>query len=145
MLWKWSTGLTDRSKPSRAYLNQLLGKFAITDSFCYDVEVWQRKEDHSDGKEHRLHLEMYENIRAHVGIESTHQLDIRTEHLDLNLFSYKIQVHQRLSTLIEQHFDFVNEICRHIDEQHFNVKRFVFTAEAHFWLDGYFNWQNYCI
>lgn len=65
---------------------------------------------------------------------------------DLNLFPYKISVVQQLnSESIEQRLHFSNQLLEKIDEGEINPHQIWFTDEAHFYLNGYVNSQNYRI
>ncbi|GBN73493.1 hypothetical protein AVEN_245442-1 [Araneus ventricosus] len=65
---------------------------------------------------------------------------------DLQLFPYKIQIHQRLSQRsVEQRLEFANTIVEMIDNDQFDVNMLWCSDEAHFHLDGYVNRQNWLI
>lgn len=62
----------------------------------------------------------------------------------LQCFPYKIQIAQQLTDVaIEKRMDFAGEICQMIDEHTIDINMIIFTDEAHFWLDGYVNRQNF--
>ncbi|GBM20403.1 hypothetical protein AVEN_222107-1 [Araneus ventricosus] len=57
---------------------------------------------------------------------------------DLQLFPYKIQIHQRS---VEQRLEFVHTIVEMIDNDQFDVSMLWCSDEAHFHLNGYVNWR----
>ncbi|GBN35678.1 hypothetical protein AVEN_121275-1 [Araneus ventricosus] len=62
----------------------------------------------------------------------------------LRMFPYKIQSHQAIPTkAVRQRFDFANEILTVIDNEGFDVGCIWFTDEAHFYLNGFVNKQNW--
>ena len=62
----------------------------------------------------------------------------------LKLFPYKIQVLQQLSDFdMERRLDFSRSMIDMILRKSIKTKRIWFSDEAHFWLSGYVNNQNY--
>ena len=79
-----------------------------------------------------------------VGIkrESVRQIVVA----DLQLFPYRILIHQRLSQpLVEQRLEFTNIIVGMIDNDQFDVNTLCCSGEAHFHLDEYVHRQNWRI
>ncbi|GBM46850.1 hypothetical protein AVEN_271170-1 [Araneus ventricosus] len=75
-----------------------------------------------------------------IKLESARQIVVA----DLQLFPYKIQIHQRLSQRsVEQRLEFANTIVEMIDNDQFDVNMLWCSDEAHFHLDGYVNRQNW--
>lgn len=65
---------------------------------------------------------------------------------DLQQFPYKIQVLQQLTVAaVEKRMTFASEMCELVDQKSIDLNKIVFTDEAHFWLNGYENKQNYRI
>ena len=65
---------------------------------------------------------------------------------DLNLFAYKIQLLQHFPPNTEvKRLAFANKIADMIDNDEIDPRKIWFTDEAHFYLDGYINRQNYRI
>ncbi|EZA55534.1 hypothetical protein X777_03788 [Ooceraea biroi] len=63
---------------------------------------------------------------------------------DLSLFPYKIQTMQHLNEAsITQRLDFANTFIDQYDNGQIDPNFIWFSDEAHFWLDGYVNRQNY--
>lgn len=63
---------------------------------------------------------------------------------DLNLFPYKIQVHQQLKDVdVSRRLDFANLMLEKIEKNEINIKKIWFSDEAHFHLNGYVNKQNW--
>lgn len=65
---------------------------------------------------------------------------------DLGIYPYKIQVGQRLTEQDAlKRLEFGNQICESIDRNLIDITKVIFSDEAHFYLDGYVNRQNYRI
>lgn len=63
---------------------------------------------------------------------------------DLNLFAYKIQTHQPLSEASKaKRIDFANNVSDMAENLEIDVGDIWFTDEAHFYLDGFVNKQNW--
>ena len=63
---------------------------------------------------------------------------------DLNLFPYKIQVHQQLKDVdVNRRLDFANLMLEKIENKEIDISKIWFSDEAHFHLNGYVNKQNY--
>ena len=66
--------------------------------------------------------------------------------LDLKKFPYKIQMAQRLSDeAIQRRLFFASDFLELIDRHIVDPNRIIFSDEAHFWLDGFVNRQNFRI
>lgn len=62
----------------------------------------------------------------------------------LNLYPYKIQLFQELSPVdIDRRLEFASLMLQKILDRSINPKNICFSDEAHFWLTGYVNKQNY--
>ena len=150
-LRKWSSHYKNRSKPSPNTVEKLVEKFNKTGSVADDVE-WRKNKTRSARTP-----ELVESARQIAQEElsiSTRRLSQRLGvstttawkvlHEDLECFPYKIQVAQQLTgAAIEKRLDFAGEMCQLIDERAININKIIFTDEAHFWLDGYVNRQNF--
>ncbi|GBL81452.1 hypothetical protein AVEN_143726-1 [Araneus ventricosus] len=133
--------------PSVSTINRLIQKFERTGSVC----------DNMFGNMGRLlSIKTLEKIeRTHQVFERSPQTSIRKAAqqvgikresvrqivvADLQLFPYKIQIHQRS---VEQRLEFANTIIEMIDNDQFDVNMLWCSDEAHFHLDGYVNRQNW--
>jgi len=65
---------------------------------------------------------------------------------DLGIFPYKIQIGQPLTEQsCEKRYEFCTQVDAMIDDNEIDPANIIFTDEAHFWLNGYVNRQNYRI
>ncbi|GBM21266.1 hypothetical protein AVEN_149856-1 [Araneus ventricosus] len=139
--------------PSASTINRLIQKFERTGSVCDDmfgnvgrplsVKTPEKIERRSQVFE-RSPRTSIRKAAQQVGIkrESVRQIAVA----DLQLFPYKIQIHQRLSQRsVEQRLEFANTIVEMIDSDQFDVNMLWCSDEAHFHLDGYVNMQNWRI
>lgn len=64
----------------------------------------------------------------------------------LDFFPYKISIHQPLASRDQvRRFEFANHLLSLIDSGEIDLKKIWFSDEAHFWLHGYVNKQNFRI
>lgn len=149
----WSSKHKNRPKPLAATVRALIEKFERTGSVLDDKEALKTAEKTVRTPENMELLR--ESIETNPSLsirdlERDHSIPRSTVHRilrkDLGIFPYKIQVAQRLQEYdIERRLEFANTMCEMIDREHFDVNKIIFSDEAHFYLDGYVNRQNYRI
>ncbi|EFN69947.1 hypothetical protein EAG_00107, partial [Camponotus floridanus] len=62
----------------------------------------------------------------------------------IKLHPYKITTHQLLTEkAMEKRVEFCKVITNMFESEELDEKQIIFTDEAHFWLNGYVNKQNY--
>ncbi|GBL97367.1 hypothetical protein AVEN_170482-1 [Araneus ventricosus] len=139
--------------PSLSTVNRLIQKFKRTGSICDDMfgNVGRPLSVKTPEKIKRTHQVFERSPRTSIGKAAQH-VGIKRESVrqivvaDLQLFKYKIQIHQRLSQRsVEQRLEFANTIVEMIDNDQFDVNMLWYRDEAHFHLDGYVNRQNWRI
>ena len=65
--------------------------------------------------------------------------------MDLNIFPYKVSVGQPFSSnAIQRRYGFACQLDAMMEDKSINPRDIIFSNEAHFWLSGYVNQQNYC-
>lgn len=152
-LRKWSTAFKNKEKPSTTTVTKLIDKFERTGSVLDDVEARKSKPKTSRTPE------LLERVKQVVQEEpsiSTRRLSQRLNvsvttawkilNKDLKLHPYKIQVAQQLTPAsVEKRLHFAQDVCEMIDNGEMDASKIIFSDEAHFWLDGYVNRQNYRI
>lgn len=149
----WSTKHKNRAKPATTTVKALIQRFERTGSVADDKDLLKTAErtartpDNIDAVKDAIEENPNLSIRS-----ISRNLDLSSSSVqrilrkDLGIFPYKIQVGQRLERSdIERRFNFANEICQLIDEEGFDLNKIIFSDEAHFYLDGYVNRQNYRI
>lgn len=152
-LRKWSTEFKNRPKPSPATLEKLIEKFKRTGEVTDDVQ--SRKDKPRTSRTPEI-IESAREIAEQEPTISTRRLSQRIGvsrstawtilNKDLKLFPYKVQIAQQLTeAAVEKRLNFANEVCQLIDESKIDITKIIFSDEAHFWLDGYVNRQNYRI
>lgn len=147
----WSSAHKNRPKPSPSTLESLVIKFRETGSVADNHETRANRElpvrtpelieetRKIVSKEPTLSIR---NLARKIGVSSSTAWKICRK--DLELFPYKSQMLQRLSEQsIAKRMAFASEMCQLIDEKKIDINKIIFTDEAHFWLDGYVNNQNY--
>ena len=152
-LRKWSTTFKNRPKPSPTMVKKLIARFEKNGSIADDHEAKKTKQRTARTPEiieHTRELTIQNprislhQLASRMGISKTSAWRIMRD--DLKNFPYKIQMHQRLTdSAVEKRLSFAAECCQLIDEGLLDVDRIIFSDEAHFWLDGYVNRQNYRI
>jgi len=81
---------------------------------------------------------------ATLGLSATSVHRILTKSLDL--YPYKVSVHQPLDESHQRRrYDFANHLLALIDGNELDPTKIWFSDEAHFWLHGYVNKQNFRI
>jgi len=152
-LRKWSSKHKNRQKPSPKTLEALIAKFERLGTVADDLTG--RKERANSVRTPELIEEVREiaatepsiskrKLAQRIGVSDFTAWKIL--HDDLKLFPYKIQVGQRLSeAAIEKRKEFAAEVAQLIDSKEIDPDKIIFTDEAHFWLDGYVNRQNFRI
>lgn len=152
-LRKWSSAFKNKPKPSRSTVERLVERFKETGS------VMDNKDALRTAKRHVRTPDMIETVRGRICADPKKSVNdlardlnisassaYRILHDDLNLHPYKVQTLQRIDpSSVEKRFDFAAEICELIDRDELDPRKIIFTDEAHFWLDGYVNNQNYRI
>lgn len=150
---KFSTRNKNKQKPSNGCIQRLVQRFCKTGSVCDDIESKRTAQITARTKE------QIEKVREQFTEEPTTSIRRASQFLgiskstvhrilrdDLNQFPYKIQVLQRLSDdQIVRRLNFAADLVEDIDRKLVDPKKIIFTDEAHFWLDGYVNRQNYRI
>lgn len=152
-LRKWSSQFKNRSKPDAKMIDTLVKKFERTGSVLDDIESRKNKEKTARTPEiidevKRRHSESpnlsVRQLGQQAGTSSTTAWRILNK--DLELFPYKVQVAQQLTEkAVEKRLAFATDMCDLIDECKINTSEIIFSDEAHFWLEGYVNRQNYRI
>lgn len=153
LLRKWSSAFKNRPKPERNTVYALIEKFEKTGS------VGDDKESMASAIKTQRTPEKIEQARALMDQHPTtsvrklaQQVDVSVgtawaiNRKDLNIFPYKLQVGQPLTQeSCAKRLDFANAVCEALDDNEplFDPKKIIFSDEAHFWLDGYVNRQNY--
>jgi len=139
--------------PSIDTIKNLVEKFRRTGSVADDLEGRKNKEKTVRTPEiieqaMQLHEE---NPRLSIR-EMARELNISTftahkmRHEDMGHFAYKISTFQALGPNdIHRRLNFATEMCGLIDSKKLDIRRIIFTDEAHFHIDGYVNRQNYRI
>lgn len=150
---KWTTKFGKVPKPDRNTWIRLLERFRTTGSVANNKEAMKTAErtvrtpeiigDVSDAIDRNPKLSTRQIARDYKMSQATAS---RILSIDLGLHPYKIQTAQRLEPGDEERrVDFANIICELIDRKEIDTRKIIFTDEAHFWLDGYVNSQNYRI
>ncbi|GBM31455.1 hypothetical protein AVEN_39249-1 [Araneus ventricosus] len=132
--------------PSVSTINRLIQKFERTGSVCDDMfgNVGRALSVKTPEKIERTRQVSERSPRTSIS-KAAQQEGIKLESVrqivlaDLQLFPYKIQIHQRS---VEQRLEFANTIVEMIDNDQFGVNMLWCSDEAHFHLDGYANRQN---
>lgn len=152
-LRKWSTQFKNKPKPAQSTMRALIEKFERTGDTSDDIEA--RKHKPRTSRTPELVEEAREILREEPTI-STRKLSQRIGvsqgtawsllNKDLKLFPYKVQIGQQLTTAaVDKRYDFACDICQEIDDGNLDPTKIIFSDEAHFWLGGYVNRQNYRI
>lgn len=153
VLRKWRTFYGPGQKPSRSCVEKLVKRFYETGSVADNIEAKKTK---------RVTVRTPEMIDAARDIlinnssisvsELARELDTsqssayKMMRKDLNLHPYKVQMLQRIDQASEEkRMQFATDFCELIDTGKVDINKIIFTDEAHFWLDGYVNSQNYRI
>lgn len=150
-LRKWSSRHKNRPKPHVTTVKRLLEKFERTGSVADDPG--ERSNRPNTVRTPEI-IEQAKNIMKREPSLSTRKLaqelglSYRTAGRilkdDLKLFPYKLQVYQRLSDdAMIRRFNFAADMLELIDSKQIDPNKIIFSDEAHFWLDGYVNNQNF--
>lgn len=152
-LRKWSSKHKNRPKPTFQTITDLVDKFKRTGSVNYDTEArssMERTVRTPEIVENARKLVQEEpsissrRLSQRLRVSQTTAMKLLKE--DLACFPYKIQVGQQLTdAAVEKRYSFAGELCQMIDDKSIDITKIIFTDEAHFWLDGYVNRQNYRI
>lgn len=152
-LRKWSSQHKNRPKPGRLAIEKLIEKFKRTGSVEDDTEARSSKTktartpDLVESAKQMVEEEptiSSRRLSQRLNVSQSTAMKILRE--DLVCFPYKIQVAQQLTdAAVAKRFDFACEVCQQIDDNSIDIKKIIFTDEAHFWLDGYVNRQNFRI
>ena len=152
-LRKWSSRNKNRPKPDPKTVKRLVDKFERTGSVADDPGDRANRSNTARTPEI---IEKAKEIMKREPSLSTRKLAQelglsyrsagRILKDDLKLFPYKLQVYQRLSEVaITKRFNFAADILELVDTKQIDLTKIIFSDEAHFWLDGYVNNQNFRI
>lgn len=149
----WTTKHKNRPKPAPATITNLITKFERTGCLTDDKEAMKSSErtvrtpENIDKARELIEQDPSISIRnLSRSLDLSRSSGQRILREDLCIFPCKIQVGQRLEPAdIARRLEFANEICEMIDVHNFDPSKIIFSDEAHFWLDGYVNGQNYRI
>lgn len=150
---KWTTTFGKRPKPDRNIWIRTLERFKTTGSVANNIEAMKTAartvrtpeiiQEVSDAMDENPQLSTRQ-IRRDFNMSQ--KSASRILRIDLGLFPYKIQTAQRLEERDEQaRLDFANDVIDLTDRKKLDLNKIIFTDEAHFYLDGYVNSQNYRI
>ncbi|XP_015793382.1 uncharacterized protein LOC107369929 [Tetranychus urticae] len=155
LLRKWSSAYKNKPKPQAATVMALIRKWEATGSVQDDTKgmasakVTQRTPEKIEQARAIMDAEPSTSVR-----QLAQQVDVsvgtawRINRKDLNIFPYKMQVGQPLEQeSCEKRVAFANEICEVLDtpDSPMDPSKIIFSDEAHFWLNGFVNRQNYRI
>ena len=146
---KWSSHHKNRPKPDNHTFRSLVDKFEETG----EVTDRTRKDKGTRSTSPEVIAEITNRIAEEPRI-STRRLAqevgisrstvLRLLKKDMKEFAHKVQSAQRLTEHdMVRRFNFAVEMCEMIDQGRIDVNKIIFSDEAHFWLDGYVNRQNY--
>lgn len=150
----WKSAFKNADVPARKTVSDLVAKFEETGSVADRMEsvvgprVTARTPEAVDAArevvEEDQQLVSTRRLSQAIGVSQATAHRIMNE--DLNLFPYKLQTVQPLpNDAPARRSDFANLILEAVDENRLNLSNVWFTDEAHFWLGGYVNRQNYRI
>ena len=148
---KWHSAFKNAPLPGRNTVMSLVKKFEEKGIVTDDKEALKTKERSARTTEN------VEGARAILDSEPStsmanlgQQLSIskssawRIARKDLNIFPYKISVGQPLSSnAVQQRYEFACQLDALIEDNSIDPRNIIFSDEAHFWLNGYVNRQNY--
>lgn len=148
---KWSSEHKNRAKPSHSTVETLYGKWKRTGSVGDDVEARSSKtrtartpELVESAKQIVEEQPTISSRRLSQRLKISQSTAMKLLKEDLECFPYKVQVAQQLTNAaVEKRFNFAGELCQMIDDKSIDINKIIFTDEAHFWLDGYVNRQNF--
>lgn len=152
-LRKWSSAFKNRARPSHNTVKNLVEKFERTGSVKNDIDARKNKERTVTTPELIEELDKLTTDEPSISMRRAAQrfnISHSTVHKvlrkDLKKFPYKIQTAQRLTEAAKQRrFEFAIEFLDKIEDGTVDLNKIIFTDEAHFWLDGYVNKQNFRI
>lgn len=146
----WSSKFKNRPKPKADTISILIEKFERTFSLKDDTEGRgaprrSRTPDNIAEVSRRISDDPTQSVRGIARDTTIPKSSVqRILRLDLEIFPYKIQMFQRLEgDAQEKRLKFCEDICEEIDQGHIDINKIIFSDEAHFYLDGYVNSQNY--
>lgn len=152
-LRKWSTQFKNRPKPHFNTIKDLIEKFESTKSLHDDTENRRNRSSTSRTPEiiqkaREIHQDeptiSTRRLSQILGVSQSTAQKLLTK--DLKLFPYKVSLGQQLTqAAVEKRLEFANLLLQLIDTDKIDTKKIIFSDEAHFWLDGYVNRQNYRI
>lgn len=152
-LRKWTSVNKNRPKPDVHAVTNLVEKFERTGSVANDYrarkEAGRRSVTPEDIEGIRAIIEENPTISTRrltqmTNISRTSVMSVLKN--DLKKFPYKIQTRQLISeSQVIRRFNFASEFCEMIDREEVRMRDVIFSDEAHFWLNGYVNRQNYRI
>jgi len=152
-LKKWRSQRNGQPVPSRSTVQAIVNRFNKTGSVNEDRESMKTNEKRVRTPEMVTAVKPVLEEEPGISIRNlSRRLNISRESAriiltqDLQMHPYKIQIVQPLTigNSLER-LEFANRICERIDEKSFDPLRVIFTDEAHFWMNGYVNRQNFRI
>jgi len=148
----WSSRFKNRPKPSRQTVMDLIEKFERTGSLANEerapsvLRTSRTPDNVGKLRDVIINAPTTSVRKASQSIQISEASTWRMMRKDLKMFPYKIQIKQSLSDVaIKRRLDFANKMLIKIDEENFDISKIIFSDEAHFWLGGYVNKQNYRI
>lgn len=152
-LRNWSTTFKNRPKPSPTMLKKLVERFRKTGSVKDNTEDMKTNERTArtpdiveQARQEKENNPTISTRRLALRLGISQPSAWRVLRQDLKEFPYKIQTAQRLTQqAVEKRLSFAADICQLVDDRELDINRIIFSDEAHFWLDGYVNRQNYRI
>ena len=150
-LRKWATQHKNRPKPHRNTLRKLVEKFRKTGSVADDAG--ERSNKNRTVRTPEIIEQVDEIIRREPSISTrrlAQQLGLSASSVcrilkdDLKMYPYRLQVHQRLNeNSMTLRYNFAADFLELDDSNQIDPSKIIFSDEAHFWLDGYINSQNF--
>jgi hypothetical protein len=152
MMRKWSSAFKNRDKPSANTVKALIAKFEKIGTVADDTDSMKTKAKSARTPENvSTSREILDSEPSTSTRRLAQQLEVfpatawRIARKDLGVYPYKIQVAQPLDqAAMEKRLEFANIMCDMINNG-LDPDDIIFSDEAHFWLDGYVNRQNYRI
>ena len=150
-LKKWRSQRNGQPVPSRSTVHGIVERFNRTGSVGDDTEALKTSQKRVRTPELITAVKEVLSEDPRISVRNLgRRLNISRETArtiladDLSLHPYKIQIVQPLTIEnARERSEFANEICDLIDTKKLKPERIIFTDEAHFWLNGYVNRQNF--
>jgi len=152
-LRRWRSSFKNRPPPSEKTVKTLINKFEHLGIVTDDEEGMKTKEKTARTPENIEKARETMRSEPSTSMEQLgQQLQVskssawRIARKDLKNFPYKVSCGQPLSAgAIAKRYEFACELDALINDGSIDPRNIIFSDEAHFWLNGYVNRQNYRI